>query len=171
MRSSSCICINYDDDDSSCECVTNFPKVLRNLPKCFSNQFVLKGKLLVVMSWLLKKCRIEQIFFRLKKPVWYDDPNYYDHPSTPWVYQRKLGTISTISHHHHHSEFNLNFLRDCVPNLSHKGQLHYFNAVIHESMRKSNVVPSGVPHYVEEDTYVDHYFFPKGISFSNLIWG
>ena len=71
-------------------------------------------------------------------------------------------------------EFNMDFLRDCVPNLSHKGQLHYVNAVIHESMRKSNVVPSGVPHYVEEDTYVDHYFFPKGrVNYhqNNLIFG
>ena len=36
------------------------------------------------------------------------------------------------------------------------------NAVISESMRKSTVLPSGVPHYVEEDTWIQNYFFPKG---------
>lgn len=36
------------------------------------------------------------------------------------------------------------------------------NAVITESMRKSTVVSSGVPHFVDEDTWIANYFFPKG---------
>ena len=52
-------------------------------------------------------------------------------------------------------------IRDHPPTLSHKCQLHYVNAVISESMRKSSVVPSGVPHFVEEDTWLCNYFFPK----------
>ena len=46
--------------------------------------------------------------------------------------------------------------------MAHKAQLHYINAVISESMRKSSVVSSGVPHFIDEDTWVGHYFFPKG---------
>ena len=53
--------------------------------------------------------------------------------------------------------------------MGNKSELHYINAVISESMRKSSVVSSGVPHFVDEDTWVGnggggsgHYFFPKG---------
>ena len=61
------------------------------------------------------------------------------------------------------------YSRDSPPTMGNKSELHYINAVISESMRKSSVVSSGVPHFVDEDTWVGnggggsgHYFFPKG---------
>ena len=61
------------------------------------------------------------------------------------------------------------YFRDSPPTMGNKSELHYINAVISESMRKSSVVSSGVPHFVDEDTWVGnggggsgHYFFPKG---------
>ena len=51
--------------------------------------------------------------------------------------------------------------------MEHKPRLDYLNAVIAESMRKSTVVSSGVPHFVSEDTWIaddngNKYFFPEG---------
>ncbi len=54
------------------------------------------------------------------------------------------------------------FCRNFPPTLEQKPRLDYLNAVIAESMRKSTVVSSGVPHFVEEDLMVMGYFFPKG---------
>ena len=86
------------------------------------------------------------------------------HPSTfiwqKWLIEKKLATKNKSKTEKASAE-SFDFCREDWPGLSHKWQLHYVNAVISESMRKSSVVPSGVPHYVEEDTWIDNYFFPK----------
>ena len=55
------------------------------------------------------------------------------------------------------------------PELQDMDQMPYTKAVMQESLRVGTVVPGGVPHYVEEDTWVGEYLFPKGTNvMSNL---
>ena len=51
---------------------------------------------------------------------------------------------------------------DKQPELLDMEKMPYTKAVMHESLRVGTVVPGGVPHYVEQDSWVGGYFFPKG---------
>jgi cytochrome P450 len=48
------------------------------------------------------------------------------------------------------------------PGLDDKPNLHYTNAVLHESLRAASLVPTGVPHYTSDDVSVGSYIIPKG---------
>ena len=52
--------------------------------------------------------------------------------------------------------------RGVAPRLSHKEDLHYTNAVLHESMRISCVVYNALNHVANADVQAGDYVIPKG---------
>ena len=46
---------------------------------------------------------------------------------------------------------------DELPSLRHRSELSYTEAVLHESMRLSSIVPTGIPHMTTCDTSVGQY--------------
>ncbi|KAG0727780.1 Cytochrome P450 2L1 [Chionoecetes opilio] len=52
--------------------------------------------------------------------------------------------------------------RDTLPSHTHRQQLPYLDAALNEVLRVSSLASSGVPHAAVHDTYLDHYFIPKG---------
>ena len=51
---------------------------------------------------------------------------------------------------------------DRLPSLDDKPQLHFINAVLHESFRITSFLPMSVPHCALEDVKVKNYTIPKG---------
>ena len=51
---------------------------------------------------------------------------------------------------------------DKKPSLDDRSELHYINAVLHESFRVTSFVPMSVPHHVSADVKVAGYVIPKG---------
>ena len=49
-----------------------------------------------------------------------------------------------------------------TPRLIHKDQLHYINAVIHESMRLTCLGYFAIPHFTSADVSIKEYVIPKG---------
>ena len=49
-----------------------------------------------------------------------------------------------------------------VPRLAHRDQLHYTNAVLHESLRISCLVFTALPHYSTAEVSIGPYVIPKG---------
>ena len=93
----------------------------------------------------------------------------YSKSKRPLLVKKVTGLLSIHTSYNILIWFFSCYSRDSPPTMGNKSELHYINAVISESMRKSSVVSSGVPHFVDEDTWVGnggggsgHYFFPKG---------
>lgn len=51
---------------------------------------------------------------------------------------------------------------DQLPRMSHRSELAYTEAALHESMRLSSVIPAGLPHKSVCDTSIGGYDIPKG---------
>jgi len=59
--------------------------------------------------------------------------------------------------------------RDRSPSLEDRPKLHYFNAVLYESLRTTCLAGAGVPHCTSSDINVGEYVIPKGtIVFGSL---
>ncbi|XP_005414057.1 PREDICTED: cytochrome P450 2G1-like [Chinchilla lanigera] len=56
-----------------------------------------------------------------------------------------------------------------VPSMNDQSKMPYTEAVIHEILRMTNIVPKGVPHVVTRDTHFRGYFLPKGTDVYPLI--
>ena len=48
-----------------------------------------------------------------------------------------------------------------IPRLGNRDQMHYTNAVLHESLRLSCLVYNALPHYTNSSVKVDNYVIPK----------
>ncbi|XP_045622742.1 cytochrome P450 2L1 isoform X1 [Procambarus clarkii] len=55
--------------------------------------------------------------------------------------------------------------RDKLPSHNEKSQLQYLEAVIHEVLRISSLIPFSVGHYVTKDIEIGGYLLPKGTTF------
>ncbi|XP_053400359.1 steroid 17-alpha-hydroxylase/17,20 lyase-like isoform X2 [Mercenaria mercenaria] len=61
--------------------------------------------------------------------------------------------------------------RDRLPGVGDRPNLGYTEAVLHESMRLSSVVPTGIAHVASRDTEVSGYRIPKGTNVVINHWG
>ena len=61
-----------------------------------------------------------------------------------------------------HDELDRVVGKDKLPSLDDKPQLHFINAVLHESLRFTSFIPMSVPHYALDDVKVKEYVIPKG---------
>ena len=78
-----------------------------------------------------------------------------------------LWTILYLLHHPDiqtrvHEELDRVVGQDKSPSLDDKNQLHFTNAVLHESFRVTSFVPMSVPHYALEEVKVQQFVIPKG---------
>ncbi|KAM4640985.1 cytochrome P450 2G1-like isoform 2-T2 [Discoglossus pictus] len=69
-----------------------------------------------------------------------------------------------------HKEIDQVIGQNQMPNMGHRNEMPYMNAVIHEILRFADVTPLGVPHCVTKDTKFRGYTIPKGTDIYPLLF-